>query len=144
MSFVTRPKNTQRLVDKLTKLPADVRREVMKSLVTVANNIRTTAVKKINKQGQGILYGKGRKAHRASAPGDPPSKDTGNLQSSINVTKDEKTLSAKVTVGANYGMELEFGTRKMAARPFMRPSIEENKADLPAGFRLAFTVSKPK
>ena len=51
---------------------------------------------------------------------------------------------ATVVVSANYAMALEFGTRNMEERPFMRPAIENNKHLLPSGIKDAFSVAKPK
>ena len=48
--------------------------------------------------------------------------DTGNLRASIQATKISKT-HWRVTVGADYGIYLEYGTRNMAARPYFTPAI---------------------
>lgn len=57
-----------------------------------------------------------------SAPGDFPGVDTGALRASIHA---EKTGDNQYTVsdGVSYGVLLEYGTPKMAARPWMSPSI---------------------
>lgn len=65
----------------------------------------------------------GYKVHRASAAGEAPAIDTGNLANSIQTRKTGQG-SAVVEVGAEYGLPLELGTRKMAARPFMRPAAD--------------------
>jgi hypothetical protein len=71
-------------------------------------------------QAQGIQYG----AHRASAPGDPPANDTSNLVNSGRVYKRGK-LTRHITFNAEYAAPLEFGSKKMAARPFMLPTINK-------------------
>lgn len=48
---------------------------------------------------------------------------TGNLMNSIQVAI-ESMLTAIVTVGAEYGIYVEFGTRYMAARPYFMPAVE--------------------
>ena len=60
-----------------------------------------------------------RRTHRASAPGQPPATDTGRLVGSIYYDIDPMTA----TVGSRlvYAQYLEFGTRKMAARPIWIP-----------------------
>lgn len=160
MKILASFKNASRMKERLDKIEAKARKNLINELYAVANKIRNTAIKKINQPGQGILYGKlrdvkkvnynlpgaaqaSRRTHRASAPGDPPAKDTGHLQSSINVTKNERMMIAQITVSADYGAPLEFGTVDMAARPFLRPSIEEHKDELPAGVRNAYTASIP-
>ncbi len=57
-----------------------------------------------------------------SAPGDPPGVVTGNLLNSIN--SEVSDVQGVVNVGADYGIDLEFGTRKMAARPFVQPAVD--------------------
>lgn len=63
-------------------------------------------------------------AHQASAPGEAPAVDTGKLKNSIRA-RFPKRCRAVVNVAAEYGAALEFGTRKIAARPFMRPAAEK-------------------
>lgn len=57
-----------------------------------------------------------------SAPGEPPGVDTGTLKSSINVNSLGPTIYA-VNVGTDYGIHLEYGTIRMAARPFLLPAV---------------------
>jgi HK97 gp10 family phage protein len=52
--------------------------------------------------------------------------DTGFLRNSIGVLS-VSSREAVVGTGAEYGVYLEMGTRRMAARPFMRPALEENR-----------------
>lgn len=62
--------------------------------------------------------------HRASAPAEPPASDTGNL---INQLGFEPRGPGRVAIGvtnaAPYWKYLEFGTRFMEPRPFIRPAI---------------------
>lgn len=61
----------------------------------------------------------------ASAPGEYPHKRTGNLRRSIDIWVNRKTLEGYVgpTEDAPYGIFLEYGTRKMDARPFLMPTL---------------------
>lgn len=73
----------------------------------------------------GRAYRRGRQAiHIASAPGEAPAIDTGNLMGSINFGMQSPTM-AEVTVNAEYAAYLEFGTIRMAARPYVEPSLEK-------------------
>lgn len=68
-----------------------------------------------------------------SPVGSPPGVDTGNLKNSIIAVKRGKGWV--VLVGADYGADLEYGTRKMGARPFLRPAVRRtvqriNRRDL--------------
>jgi HK97 gp10 family phage protein len=53
--------------------------------------------------------------------------DTGFLQNSIQMMK-TGDLSAVVFVGAEYGVFVEFGTRRMRAQPFLKPALDEATA----------------
>ena len=60
-----------------------------------------------------------------SKPGEPPHLQKGNLVSSIH-TETIGELSAMVAVNADYGVFLEYGTSKMAARPFLFPAVKRH------------------
>jgi HK97 gp10 family phage protein len=64
----------------------------------------------------------------SSRPGEPPRMRTGHLRSSIYREK-VADMHHRVTVGAEYGVYVEYGTRNMAARPFFRPAIELHKRE---------------
>lgn len=55
-----------------------------------------------------------------STPGEPPKTDTGALVNSITV-ENIGSFERSINVGVDYGPHLEYGTRRMAARPFMGP-----------------------
>lgn len=55
-----------------------------------------------------------------STPGDPPYSRTGNLRANIVAVKN----FVGTTRRAFYGRFVEFGTRRAAARPFLRPALE--------------------
>ena len=58
-----------------------------------------------------------------SRPGTPPGVDTGALKTGIHVMQLDKHTWATMD-SVLYGLMLEFGTRNMAARPFMLPAFE--------------------
>lgn len=72
----------------------------------------------------GLTYQRGSKTHTSSAEGEAPAIDTGVLMSSIQVTN-ESAYTSTVTVGSEYGAYLEFGTKRMGARPFVVPAINK-------------------
>lgn len=59
-----------------------------------------------------------------SKPSEPPHVDTGTLRRSITHEVEQRNI-ATGRVGTNvvYAKWLEFGTSKMAARPFLRPAL---------------------
>ena len=69
-----------------------------------------------------------------SEPGQPPGVDMGNLKDSIRAEQ-ESELVWVVATGVPYAPPLEFGTRRMAARPFMRPAVEVVRPDFYAAMR---------
>ena len=68
----------------------------------------------------------GKHQHIRSKPGDPPSNETQNLHDKIEVTQPER-LVVEVASNAGYSSDLEFGTSKMAARPFARPARDKSR-----------------
>lgn len=56
---------------------------------------------------------------------------TGYLKDSIESNSLAIGYEAEVTVGAEYGIYVEFGTRFMAAEPFLGPAFEEHWKELP-------------
>lgn len=68
-----------------------------------------------------------------SRPGNPPYKQTGTLRRAVG--HEVKGLRGRVGVDlamARYGKFLELGTSKMAARPFLRPALRNNAAQIKA------------
>jgi HK97 gp10 family phage protein len=117
------------------RVKKNVADELDKALLASAKRIELTAKKKIL-QGKktGRIYKVRTVMRRTSAPGEAPANQTGKLANSINSYVNR--ISALVFEGftiagrgmAKYAPHLEFGTKKMAARPFMFPSAEECRA----------------
>ena len=83
-----------------------------------------------NRVGRGIQWPGN--PNPSSLPGDPPARQTGRLMESIAVTKRATPQELISEVGPRpqsftkqppYPVFLEFGTRFIEPRPFMRPSI---------------------
>lgn len=70
---------------------------------------------------QGAVSGKN---HIPSSPGSAPNNDSGVLVGNIEVVQVSPEL-VEVSSNAPYSSALEFGTSKMAARPFMRPARDK-------------------
>lgn len=64
-----------------------------------------------------------------SKPGEPPKKITAQLQNSIQGEVETTKNSISGSVGSNLdkSQHLEFGTSKMKPRPFLRPTLRENR-----------------
>ena len=83
----------------------------------------------------GREYKRGGKIHTASAAGEYPKTDSGSLVQNIFVKIAPNGLSGEVESKMNYSAALEFGTSKMAARPFMQPSAERARPFIRKRFR---------
>lgn len=71
------------------------------------------------------------KGHHPSLPGNPPAPDTGNLRNSIRYEVNGSGKSVCGIVGTTqkdppYGAYLEYGTSRMAPRPWLKPAMNKN------------------
>ena len=84
-----------------------------------------------------------------SDPGMPPNVETGNLRRNI-AWETPSYLRRRIGTGVGnassvgYAMWLEFGTRTMAPRPFLRPSLDETRDELTEMLKDAFAVGVTK
>lgn len=78
--------------------------------------------------------------HVASLPGEAPNQDTGVLGGNIETTQPSKLL-VRVASKAGYSAALEFGTSRMAARPFMVPARDKSKKEVRALVAKALEVA---
>ena len=116
---------------KIKSMSAKTLANLKKTVRVTANDVRNTAVKSIlsNPRGGGQVtrYNPNRTIS-ISKEGDAPASDTGFLASNIHLVMDADGLGASVESNADYSFALEFGTRKMRARPFMQPALEQGRA----------------
>lgn len=71
-----------------------------------------------------------------SSPGRPPATDRGRLYPRMSAQMDGELRGVVATDPSTpYGEHLEFGTRKMAPRPFMRPAAERARPKLEGRIR---------
>lgn len=68
--------------------------------------------------------------HVASSPGYPPAPDTGRLRKSLRSEYNPSGLSGEAIASTEYAESLEYGTAKMAPRPFMRPALANKKDEI--------------
>lgn len=73
----------------------------------------------------------------ASKPGEPPNTDTGRLVQSIKFDFKEGGLIGRVGTNLKYGAWLEFGTKDVAARPWLSAAIRETAKEVATIFRKA-------
>jgi hypothetical protein len=85
------------------------------------------AIEREPKTGRRYERSNPRRVHRASAPGQAPATDSGDLVRDIAHRVDSDGLGASVESRAAQSAALEFGTTAMAARPFLHPAFERNR-----------------
>ncbi len=107
----------------LAALPDAARTEVATALVAVATDAATEAMR-----------GFGDAA--PSAPGGPPADPTGGLAASISVTQEGD--ASRIAVAVPYAVDLEYGTRTMAPRPFLRSAVAATAETARDRLRAAF------
>lgn len=101
---------------------ANIARDVAAALYSAGQDIEIEAERSIT---EGSISGKG---HIPSLPGQPPNRDTGELDRNIETTiQSQSPPTIHVTSNAPHSADLEYGTSKMAERPFMRPATEKNR-----------------
>lgn len=97
----------------------------IRDTVAQATVVLQTGLKQmLSKPGRGRMG----KQTRASAPGDPPAAQTGHLRGSVQVDLSrlqESNPRGRAGTNVNYGLFLELGTRKMAPRPWARPTARK-------------------
>ncbi len=121
-------KNLDKLEAKLKKLRPLMMDKVFAALESSANTIRTNAIKSIQAAPSGKPYVRYKNGNKrtgiASAVGDPPHTDTGNLVNNIQVQRRKDSVVVGSMEAAPYGKWLEYGTSKMGARPWLKPALD--------------------
>ena len=124
------------------ELTAKVRAAAMRGLIKGAMRVQADAIRRIEEPPKtGRLYRRRSIVHQASAPGEAPATDLGNLVISITINPIPARLRVNINAGASYAAALEFGTKHIEPRPYMRVSLIENlpqiKDDVSDAIRIA-------
>ncbi len=105
---------------RLQNLRRGIRTQAGKAIFVGAGILETEARRLIV---AGAVQGKG---HVPSAPGEPPHRDTGQLDQSV-VAVRKTTLKSEVSANAEHALPLEFGTKRMIERPFLKPATKNTR-----------------
>ena len=117
---------------------SNLRRNVQAALFAGGSLIEVDAALSIVSGG---VTGKG---HVASKPGEPPNRDTGQLDQSIITESFPSAGKVEVSANAPYAVDQELGNSKLAERPYMRPATKKNRAEIirRAGKAVSVTVRR--
>ena len=129
MNITFKVHNMKKVLSQLNRLAKEMEVPFQEIVKGGAQLIRAEAIKSIQTGAKsGVVYQmyNPRRSHRASAPGQAPASDTGNLVSKIAVRQQGANIT-NVESNANYSAYLEYGTSKMQPRPFMLPAFEKSK-----------------
>jgi len=103
--------------------------ELPKRVLEAANEVRTTVLDTLSGMRHGRTYyvpGTRRK-YTASAPGEAPATATAELRQSVktSVRSEGRRVIGETRSDSKHALPLEFGTKFMAARPWLRVSFDK-------------------
>lgn len=99
---------------------AGIRRQIASGVAAAAEDVKATAKQLTSTQGP-----------PRSLPGNPPHKDTGELYASVEAigpADDGDLIVASVGTSIPYGLYLEMGTSRMAARPWLGRALRQRQS----------------
>lgn len=126
----------------LEELLTDPEGPIGRDLRRRALDVEAAGKRLLSQHGSGRIYKRTKpdRIHQASAPGEPPAPDTGQLRAALGHTVDSDGVTLYADIG--YGVDpdtaaeregdtsiadvakyLELGTRHIAPRPFLRPAL---------------------
>ena len=119
------------LVKKLLEFGKEGKKEIRRAVIAATMKAQEQAKKNVlHGEKTGIIYhrtpgGGVSSTHQASAPGESPATDTGDLARSIKADAPKGLIFSDL----DYAFWLEFGTRdgKIKPRPFLTPAAESVK-----------------
>lgn len=110
----------------INKIDAMVEQRMLEAM----NHVRNATVEILSGTRSGRIYNVPgtHRQYTASSPGEPPAVQMGDLRKSVKggVEKEGKSVIGYVGTDLEKGPMLEFGTRNMAARPWLRISFEKS------------------
>ena len=126
--------SSNKAIDKVLERLKTQSEDYYKIMIAYAvNEVRNQAVLGIQRTPKtGKTYKRKKKTHTASSAGNPPAIDGGTLVNSIKYEYDmaKDIFRGEVSASTAYAADLEFGTVKMAARPFMQPALEKSRTKI--------------
>ena len=122
MSFTAKITGQDKIQKTLEKYASASSAEMRQALTLAAFKVQATAKRSIQNSPADPQT-------KRSRPGNPPKTDTGRLVNSIfvNVIDGPHGVIAEVGSNVHYAKLLEFGTKEIAARPWLGPAMQANR-----------------
>ncbi len=117
----------------LGPVESEVKAKLRDNMAAAAHFLQARALDSLRRDDKsGRIYQRGTIVRRASAPGEPPARDTGRLQGALgsDVLVRAKEVIGVVFAQTDYARALELGTPKLKPRPFLRPALLNNKRQI--------------
>ncbi len=111
-----KPRGLDALRNQLSALPGVSRIAAAQAL----DDIAESAAGEVQ---HGLQHSLGIGPHARSVPGAPPADPKGRLAAAVTAARAADGTGTSVTVDLPFARDLEFGTAKVAARPFLRPAM---------------------
>lgn len=124
--FQVRVRNMSSLQAKVKRLDWGIQAAVITALRGIAEPMENDAQNLIRtgkRSGRWVTRSHPTRRHQASAPGEPPANDMGLLANSIKAEVDPAQFNLILSAAARYARWLEYGTRHILPRPFLRPIL---------------------
>lgn len=108
-----------------------IRAATVTGLVRGTESVREEAVSLINTGAKtGRIYRRNGISHQASAPGQSPAADTGDLASKIGTSVDASALTGTIEFYSAHAKHLEYGTSRMSPRPYARVAVAHKSDEI--------------
>ncbi len=121
-------------ISHVKEVNADIEKTAKERMEKAVNEVRNEVLVTLSGNRSGRIYKipGTQKTYTASAPGEPPAQRTGELRQSISteIEGEGKNIIGRVGSPKKYAPMLEFGTRNMAPRPWLRPTFEKKQKDV--------------
>jgi len=116
---------------------AAIRQAAMRGVIRFTEAVSAEGVRLIvSPPKTGRIYTRRGVKHQASAPGEPPASDTGDLAMSADTVYDHVALRGTAIWRSGHAKPMELGTETIEPRPFARPALAnktpEGVADIAA------------
>lgn len=111
--------------NRIPAIQAQLRPSVIQVVSKTAHDVEAGVKLEMRAPKSGRVYRRGSRSHQASAPGQAPAVDYGQLINSIQVSPETPALTMTVGTNVEYAMALEYGSRRVAPRPVWRPVAEK-------------------